>query len=169
VVNCDSKIPVRCIKCNQVWYQAIDYHFGKRYGCICSKASRGELLCYNFLSSLGIQAYEQHSISSLPRKRYDLFFVYNGKPILLEFDGSQHFREEAFFIHDERTSLENRRKADILKTLAAISAGYRIIRIDFTQIDHIAHHINLALASLDDEHPAYFTNGELYSHIISQL
>lgn len=169
VVNCDSKIPVRCIKCNQVWYQAIDYHFGKQYGCICSKTSKGERLCYNFLTSLGIQVSEQYAIQELPRKRYDLFFVYNGKPILLEFDGSQHFRDEKYFNHDERTSLENRQKMDILKTTEAISAGYYIIRIDFTQLNYIPYHILDALRNLDDETPYFFSRPEMYDYIMCQI
>lgn len=55
----------------------------------------------------------------------------------------------------------DRQMGDVEKSNIAISEGYRIIRIDYTQINNIEYHIQLAFKL---EQSIYFSTPILYRH-----
>lgn len=57
-------------------------------------------------------------------KVYDGYFIYNNEKYLLEFDGSQHFRDSKW------TTLEQQKENDEIKNQLAKINNYKLIRID---------------------------------------
>lgn len=111
----------------------------------------------------------EHVLDSLPRRRYDFQFTHNNRSYLVEFDGEQHFRYVPFFHNYDEKVFEKKKRVDILKTLHAYKGGYRLIRIDYTQIDRVREHIEKALHNLDDTYTVYWSNVDNYNHMITSL
>lgn len=130
---------------------------GRNYSYI----SKGEQACMKYLDKLGIKYEKQYKLKNLDNRLYDLYFEYNNKKYLLEFDGIQHFEKIEFF--DMNQSLKERQKADIIKTNAARNHKYRLIRIDYTQIDKIEEHIDKALQS---KKKLYLSTPEMYEYLV---
>lgn len=109
-----------------------------RRGGWCSQCgqSRGELEVSESLIKLGITFSTECKHHLLPTKRYDFYFFYNGTHYLLEFDGIQHFEYNTLFYSDD-DEFRRRQMIDCLKTYIAISTGYRMIRIDYTQLGKV--------------------------------
>lgn len=99
-------------------------------------------------------------IDVLSTRRFDFMFEYNNHKWLLEYDGKQHFEGGGWF--DETTSLEERQEIDIVKTYIAHKCGYRLIRIDYTQIKSIEDHLKIALASNKD---LYLSTPSMYAYL----
>jgi hypothetical protein len=118
---------------------------------------------------LKIASQPEFILSSLPRKRFDLSFVYNDIDYLLEFDGQQHFEYIEFFHRNGEEEFKQKQQVDILKTQHALTNGYRLIRIDHTQVDRVAEHIQRAFEHTSETHPVYFSNSALYQYIIDGI
>jgi len=127
---------------------------------------RGEKKCYKILINLcGItDVCYKYRINSDNMKSYDFYFVYDNKKYLLEWDGPSHFITDDCF--EFRKNIHDQRFRDIMYTNTALLNGYRIIRIDYTQIDYIKHHIEL---SLKIGHRYYFSDECLYEYIIRAI
>ncbi|CAH6419303.1 Hypothetical protein HVR_LOCUS504 [uncultured virus] len=164
-INCKCKFPVTCNKCSYKWYIDITHHIGRKQGCPTCSMSQGELACGDILTRMGITYLPQFSIKTLPYRRYDFMFVYNNIRYLLEYDGRQHFEYINFFFIDE-DEFKERQLIDIIKTQKALNEGYRVIRIDYKQIDIIKYHIEKALSS---NATTYFSDETMYTHIISKI
>ena len=162
------KVPVICRICNDFWSPSINDHIYHKTGCPKCRRSKGELGCENALKILKIVYQAQVELSALPLKKYDFFFIFQDKYYLLEFDGQQHFEYTAFF-HQNEENFQYRQRVDIEKTYVALHSGYRLIRIDHTQINNIEHHIRCAVNSLTDTHPLYTSNKPMYKYILDAL
>jgi hypothetical protein len=127
--------------------------------CPKCKHSHGERLCYSIISKFCQKITTQFSLPQFPKRHYDFCFEYGSKYYLLEFDGEQHFEEIPFF-HRNPGCFERKRDIDRLKTQTALSSGYNLIRIDYTQIDSIEDHIR---AALESDSQCYLSNWILYS------
>lgn len=160
-----SRIPLICKRCNHEWFTPLYGHICGKTGCPKCNMSKGELTCSDILTSMGITHYIQFSIRSLPNRYYDFMFKYNNILYLLEYDGIQHFKLVDFFCCDPEEFLE-KQSIDVLKTQNALNEGYRVIRIDYTQINHVKEHIEKALSS---SMMVYFSNEEKYSYISSKI
>ena len=90
---------------------------------------------------------------------------YENNKFLLEFDGLQHFEFTEFFFKIIY-NFNYRQKIDIEKTKDGINDGYKIIRIDYDEINNIQYHLDIAL---EEKNTTYFSNHELYSYIIDKL
>lgn len=156
-----SKIPVTCKLCKYKWFPTIADHINSQSGCPNCVSSKGEEECFNVLKTLSIEFKKEYTIEQLPRKRYDFYFQRNNLSYLLEFDGLQHFEERSHFC--KKQSFEERQEMDRIKTKVALEAGYRLIRIDYTQIDKIEEHLEKALSSKDK---LYLSTSEMYKYII---
>lgn len=154
-----SDIPVTCKKCHHKWTPTIDGHV-KGHGCPRCKASTGEKACELALKNIGINYTSQVKIAALPHRVFDFGFEYMGKRWLLEFDGAQHFYMNDFF-HITTETFRARQRIDIMKTRTAVTEGYRVIHIDYTQIDNIEYHIR---AAINLEQSVYFSTLDLYKH-----
>lgn len=124
-------------------------------------SSEGERSAAQHLQSLGIDYHYEYTLESLPYKRFDFHFTYQGKLYLVEIDGRQHFEFSKHF-HKSQRGFQKCQQTDLLKMQVAYAAGYRMIRIDYTQLDRVDHHIDVALAA---GRWYYFSSPDLYRHL----
>jgi len=129
------------------------------------RPSKGEVACAESLEVLGIPYQTEVSIPSQGRKRYDLHFRTNGSDYLVEFDGAQHFKPDTIFDRSYSTYKE-RRRTDVTKTERALKDGYKVIRIDHTNINHTTEVIQDAIKSKAD---LYVSDPKKYGHIIKRV
>jgi hypothetical protein len=161
-----SKLPFICKKCNGT-YEAEAYRTIQRVSrCPCSQVkSQGEENVTTIFTQYNVPFEREVILPSLPRKRYDFRFVYNNRQYLLEFDGEQHFTYNDFHHRDE-AHFRERQSVDILKTQHAYQNNYFLIRIDYTQIDNIQHHLHAAMTSPNTE-VRYLSNPEMYAYLFA--
>lgn len=136
------------------------YAFSIKTGTWCPHCCRsvGEEKIADFLHSLHINFIPQFRHPLIYNRRYDMMFIYNNTRYIIEFDGMQHFIYDTYF-HKSNEDFLFKQEIDRIKTYVAITTGYQIIRIDYTQINNIAHHIQTAL---DINNLIYVSTPELY-------
>ena len=156
----ESKVPVICRQCGGKWYPSVSHHLVKNSGCLVCCMPHGELKCSEILTKLGIEYITAWSgINTIERRLFDFCFMYNNIIWLLEYDGGQHFTMCDFF-HKTYTNFLRCQLIDTVKTFIPIYFNYRVIRIDYTQINNIEYHI---LKALELNEPIYFSTPEMYS------
>jgi len=154
----DIKLWWRCSTCDYEWGAFIYARTGgNQTGCpYCAsirKESIGYSFCKKYLTDKNIQFVTEYKISQiLPSRRYDFMFEYNDKKWILEYDGTQHFRQTGWY-DDE--NFKNNQEIDKIKNCVALIMGFNFIRIHYK--DEI-----LVNASLD-----YFLNLKLDSLTLS--
>ena len=158
-----TRLLIKCKKCGLIWETPKASHITGKTGCPVCNSSHGEIACSDTLRKLGIEFNPQFSIKSLPKKKFDFFFKYEGKSFLLEFDGMQHFFFSTFFHRDEE-EFKLRQEIDSLKQRTASGEGYSFIRIAYCDMDQIEDHI-LAALELKDE--IYYSTPSLYEYMQS--
>ena len=101
-------------------------------GCTCSdKISYPNKFAYSFLDQLNeIYGFEylerEYSPEWIGRKRYDNYFIYNGKEYILEMDGGWHKKDNKI----SGQTKEESKAIDDYKDLKAREHGVEVIRID---------------------------------------
>ena len=125
-------------------------------------ASKGEREIRLILQNLNIQFEQQWSPSFLSSRRYDFKFMYNGQPFLIEYDGEQHFHYVRKY-HRSKKGFEDHQAADKIKTWVPTEQGFRVIRIDYTQIEHARHHI---LTALQVQPMVYLSTPDMYKFLL---
>ena len=139
-------------------------HFKRGYNCThCPKLlSMGERKVIECLLNLNIHFYQQFILRDiLPNRRYDFYFELNGTSYLIEFDGKQHFRFTRLY-HIDEEDFQERQHRDRVKTFLPVEYGMRVIRIDYTQMNNIPHHVDKAL---DSSQSIYFSTPDMYTYI----
>lgn len=126
--------------------------------CGCSI---GERKIREFLREFNIPFYPQFKLTSLPSRKYDFYFQYNGQHYLVEYDGEQHFRFVRKY-HRIKSRFVESQIVDRIKSYYAIASGYHLIRIDYTQTEHVRHHMIMAIQS---NYMFYMSNPEMYRYI----
>lgn len=124
-------------------------------------ASIGERDIRKVLEEFNIPFTQQCTLPILPRRKYDFYFEYNGRKYLVEFDGEQHFRYVRKY-HKAKAKFLEGQIIDRIKTYAAWNSGCHLIRIDYTQIEHIKYHI---INAINCGSVVYLSNPELYKYI----
>ncbi len=157
----ESRLKCRCVECQHIWRPSSHSIFNHNSGCPACRASRGEKAVKKYLEEHNITYEREFILESLPRKRFDFRFEHKEIGYLLEFDGIQHFKETKHF-HREENSFEKGQRVDRRKTRHALRNGYRLIRIDYTQVDNVHRHIRRALRS---EENLYLSSSEMYSYL----
>lgn len=104
----------------------------------------------------------------MPRKRYDFTFVYNDRNYIIEYDGIQHFTRIDFFCPNEN-SFNQRRDVDINKTIAALNAGYILIRISYLDKIDIDQILNECLYDPDLETKLILSNVQQYNWLLQKV
>lgn len=127
------------------------------------KMYKGERACCEYLTASKIRHKRQVYIPELPGRYFEFQFRIGERRYLLEFDNSHHFEDVTCF----GLTFRELRNIDIEKTLAAIKAGYFLIRIDFTCLDDIQSHIDRAIVSslkpsLKSSKSSNSSSGQLY-------
>lgn len=109
----------------------------------CERISSGERMVIRYLEKNNITYKKEFSIDIIPKRRFDFYCSVDDNNFIIEYDGRQHFQEVSVF-HSEKYTLEDSQRLDIVKTCLAIHRGFNVIRIDHTEIDNIAQHLNKA-------------------------
>jgi hypothetical protein len=131
-----------------------------------SSTSYGELECMRIFDKLGIEYYSQYSLPSLPQRLFDFYFEWNNRNYILEFDGQTHFSLR--FDYTDQT-FQQAQERDIEKTLVAVEENYFVIRIDYTCIRKIEHHLIFAINNMDPNDYFYFTKPWMYYYILERM
>lgn len=93
-------------------------------------------------------------------REYDLRFVKDNKQCIIKMDFEDYFDSSL-------PNFEVNRKKDLIISLAIISAGITLIRLDYTQLDdNKEYHIDRALGS---NNGYYFSTPEMYRHLSEKL
>ena len=144
----------RCADCTHVWSAAVYNRVGGNTNCPrcigMLKESKGSTSCALYFDSLRdndgapvaviedrvlgcrcgkpdeCKSFLPHTIY-LPNRRYDYIFMYKGRKFVVEFDGSQHFKRSGW--HGTREKFLRNQQIDKVKNLAALLAGFTIVRL----------------------------------------
>lgn len=130
--------------------------------CPHCRKSIGEERIRETLERLKIPYEREFKHNLLPKRRYDFYFRYKDIDYLLEYDGEQHFRYVPFF-EKTRERFNYKQDVDRLKTYLALVARYRLIRIDYTQVDNIERHLKQALL---DKEQLYLATPDMYQWLL---
>lgn len=128
-VNTRTKIIVKCQNNHIFEIKPNNATNGKWCRPCRLSESNGERLVREFLIQKNIQYKSEIS--------FDFYFVYGDRHYIVKFDGIQHFVQIDFFCPNEE-AFKKRREVDIVKTAAALNAGYYIIRIAYSDIENIS-------------------------------
>lgn len=150
-------------KCNEGHLFMLTPYKVHRRGQWCKQcgSSIGERDVRKVLREFNISFIQQCTLPMIPRRKYDFYFEYNGRKYLVEFDGEQHFRFVRKY-HKTKAKFDESQLIDRIKTYAAWNSGCHLIRIDYTQIDHVRHHI---IAAVNSNIIVYLSDPELYKYI----
>jgi hypothetical protein len=116
-VNSTVRVECICIS-NHICYplpSSVQQGGGMCKTCVLEQTeSKGELLTSKALDKLGITYTKQYKHPRLPRLRFDFQFEYENKLFLVEFDGSQHQKENKHF-HRIPGDFDKQRQRDLMK------------------------------------------------------
>ena len=129
--------------------------------CQTCGSSNGERQIRKILNSFNIQFIPQYKLSVCPRRKYDYYFIYNNRQYIIEYDGEQHFQFVRKY-HKKKEKFIQAQIIDRIKTYHAWTSGITIIRIDYTQLNNIIHHI---ISGINFPSLVYFSNSDLYKYI----
>lgn len=137
----EGMLPVKCIYDKPIW-------------CECLKISP----CKCHLPS---------HISLPNRRRYDFIFQYRRRWFIIEFDGEQHFAfRPTSNRHKHLTNFLDKQQIDLIKNLAALLAGFTVIRISNDDEKHIHQVLNYFL-HLEHEGPFLgLDDAKKYEHML---
>lgn len=128
-------------------------------------ATNGEEIAAMILLKNNIPFTFEFSLPNLLYKRFDFMFVINDIRYILEIDGAQHFKHIKYF-HRNVTKFKKYQENDINKSIVAIRSGYRLIRIDFSELAKFEFHLNSAI---QQNCQIYFSSLTKYNYIIERL
>jgi hypothetical protein len=137
--GCKTSLQVKCKKCNKIYKVRFnDFKQGNR--CSYCKASKGEERIRAWLENNHYIFEEQYKFDDCKYKRYLPFDFKledkNGKIILIEYDGIQHYQESFY-----GNNLKEQKKRDSIKDNYCNSHNnidlYRIPYTEFNNIDSI--------------------------------
>ena len=124
-VNTATKIQMQCY--NKHIFNITPDHFKNGRGCSICDESGGEQLVRAALTYLNLFIVPQYILPSLPGRKYDFAVILpNRNPVLLEWDGEQHFKQSEYFHRCETAFLQGQR-IDIMKTQEAINNRCQMI------------------------------------------
>jgi hypothetical protein len=123
--------------------------------------SIGERHIRKVLKEFNIPFTPEYRLPNLPNRRYDFYFEYNGRKYLVEFDGEQHFRFVRKY-HKTKSKFNESQVIDRIKTYVSCNSGCYLIRIDYTQLEHIRHHL---ITAINSNYMVYLSNPQAYEYI----
>lgn len=164
-VNSHTKVLIQCEKGHKFEIRPRSAVYNNSWCRSCrSHESKGECLIREYLTAHQIPYQHEVCFKWMPRKRYDFVFTYKETSYIIEFDGLQHFVQIDFFCPDEET-FKKRRQTDIDKTVAALDAGYSVIRIAYSDIYNIPLIIENSINDPNPESNLALSDNDLYSWI----
>jgi hypothetical protein len=124
-------------------------------------SSIGERDIRKVLQEFNIPFAQQFSLPMLPRRKYDFYFEYGNRRYIIEYDGQQHF-EYVRKYHKSKAKFLESQVIDRIKTYSVWKSNLFLIRIDYTQMEHIRHHI---ITAVNSNCIVYLSNPEMYKYI----
>jgi len=109
------------------------------------KSSKGEKIIEDILNIKKIPFLREFNHPNLKFLRYDFLILYNSNPILIEFDGKQHFDSKS--CNHFNTELFDYQERDRIKTQLAKFLKIKLIRIDYTKFYNILYFLDIGLKS----------------------
>jgi hypothetical protein len=158
VAGVDTKIKIKCKKCNKSFMMTPYEHTAKSSGCSRCNKSIGELKIERFLDTVGV-AYEPQkkfpdckNIAALP---FDFAILKDDGVVkgLIEFNGAQHYRAIKFGKMTEEKAIENFKGVQIrdsIKREYCKNNAIPLLEIHYSDIDNIQTILQQFLRSLDD-------------------
>ena len=148
-----DKVKVTCPDCKKTKTIRISDVY-KKHSILCNcsdKTSYPNKFAYSLLDQLNeIYKFEhlehEYSPDWIKPKRYDNYFIYNGKEYILEMDGGFHFNDNKM----SGQSKEQSKTIDDYKDLKARERGIKVIRIDCmkSNLEYIKQNIIVELGSI---------------------
>lgn len=155
----ESLLEIICRTCKKTYKQTVKHHMINKCKCTNCTIFKGEeasSLVFD-LSNIPYEAQWCH-------KGYRYDFVLFGRDCY-EYDGSPHFSFVEWY-HKTEQRFRKRQNDDVIKTKMALEMGWRIIRIDYTQINNIKFHIEEAYKT---DRLLYLSTPEMYKYITDNL
>lgn len=138
-INNETKIKMQHNVCGNVYYVSPAKFTSTERRCPFCNASKGERKIKEWLESNGLKYEMQFRISNCKSKRplpFDFKVDYQGKVILIEYDGIQHFKPTDRFQGIE--GLKATKRNDVIKTNYCLIHNIPLLRITYEQYDEIA-------------------------------
>jgi len=158
--QCNAKFFFRCDnkRCGRDFQSSLNMVVGQGCWCpFCASSKGNKALSQSLRNQLSdfIQAGDCkiQSEASFPNcigsrgqcMRFDFAVVFvDGKVLLIEFDGMQHFEYVAQF-HRSVKDLQRQRLHDMMKTKFAIESGATLVRIAYTDLDRVDDWVRVGL------------------------
>ena len=128
----DEPVTIGCKRCKKDFSQTLENHLRGQDGCPnCRRPtveSHGIRSIKRYLTEKGMTFWCERHLPHLPRRRYDIAFIYKGRYYIIEFDGRQHFRFTPIW-HLDFDDFLFRQEVDKLKNAVALYSQYNIIRL----------------------------------------
>lgn len=140
--NAHEKIEIVCETHGSWWQVPLNHLKGKGCPKCKCKSSIGEAKISEFLENHNIEYISEKMFDDCrsPKTNWKLKFDFYipSKNLLIEFDGMQHFKTLNFGSHVFTTNdLEYLKYKDQIKTEYASKIGIKLLRIKYTQLNHI--------------------------------
>lgn len=171
-----EKVRIHCNSCDCEFEQLAGNHLAGHDGChTCKKTkiSYGEGLLFATLQENNISFLSQFVLPTLKRRYFDarlLSKLYNN--VIVEFDGGQHFQFVPLF-HKTLFGWNEAQTRDVTKTVAALQAGFRVVRIDYSlagKTQLTKSKFKTALQTLfDAKEQLCVSSGDLYATMITEV
>lgn len=146
-VNCESKIPIRCKKCNKEWESTLSSIKANKITCpFCSRRiSKGEASIKSYLENLKIPFHMQYSIEDCKGDKKALPFDFalikdNELFCLIEYQGLQHYQPVEHF--GGVKNFEKRCRYDKIKRDYCELNNIPLLCIPYTVQNNISKKIN---------------------------
>lgn len=163
-VNNNTNIEIVCNICKKSFFQLPRAHLSGS-GCLNHQKSTGENRIQEYLDKNNIKETRfPVKISGITFKP-DFIFEINGKKIILEYDGIQHFEAVKFFGGENK--FNDRYRCDRLKDKFCIENNVNLIRISYKELNNMNLYLDLFLSLIkSDEKTVYcVSNITLYDTI----
>lgn len=151
-VNQKTKVKIICPN-HGVFKQEPQVHVAQHCGCpkcgVESKRTRGEQLIYDCLEEHDVFFEEQKTFKDCIYKKNLIFdFWLPKQETLIEFQGLQHYRHIPKYHERGNDTLETIQIRDRIKKEYAISKGYNLIEIAYSQMNKVNELLESVICSL---------------------
>jgi hypothetical protein len=146
-VNQSTKIKIICNKCNFIFSQRPDHHYGDGQGCPVCKESKGENRIAKYLSEKNIRFIPYKGFDDL-RNVYPLKFDFylSDLNLLFEYDGEGHYNPcFGSTLEEKQKNLEDCKFRDKIKDDWAKANNIPLLRIPYWDYDRIEELIDAFL------------------------
>lgn len=158
------KVKLKCEK-GHVWEAKPNSMLSRKSWCPVCNESKGERETAIVLDQLRIEYEKEFRLVCTRQKRYDFYFLFEGTDYFLEFDGKQHFKKNDCY-HKTDSEFGYRQNVDRLKTYVALNLGYKVIRIDYANIDRIKE---IVVEAFNSDRNLHLSDPEMYDWLFIGL